>query len=72
MKQKLLITLALLMTWGTGIALGQTNATSITSGGYYRIYGSGSQGKSYLISNGSSLAGTGTNTVYSGTDNKDV
>ncbi|MBR5118811.1 MAG: hypothetical protein IK100_09225 [Muribaculaceae bacterium] len=72
MKQKLLITLALLMTWGTGIAWAQTNATSITSGGYYRIYGNGSQGKSYLISNGSSLAGTGTNTVYSGTDNKDV
>ena len=38
MKQKLLITLALLMTWGTGSAWAQTNATSITSGGYYRLY----------------------------------
>lgn len=38
MKQKLLFTLMFLMTWGTGIALAQTNATSITSGGYYRLY----------------------------------
>ena len=38
MKQKLLFTLMFLMTWGTGSAWAQTNATSITSGGYYRLY----------------------------------
>ena len=57
---------------GVSAAWAQTNATSITDGGYYRIYGSGSQGLSYLISNGSALAGTGTNAFYTGTDNKDV
>ena len=70
MKQ-LLLTMLLAAVGGVS-TWAQTNATSITSGGYYRIYGSGSQGKSYLISNGSSLAGSGTNNPYSGTDNKDV
>ena len=37
--------------------------------GYYRIYGSGSQAKSYLVADGTAnLKGTGTNVVYDGND----
>ena len=72
MKMKKFLLTMLLAVVGGASAWAQTNATSITSGGYYRIYGSGSQGKSYLISNESSLAGSGSNNPYSGTDNKDV
>ena len=41
--------------------------------GYYRIYGSGSQAKSYLLADGEgNVKGSGTNTLYDGADNADV
>lgn len=41
--------------------------------GYYRIYGCGSQAKSYLVADGTNnVKGTGTNVAYGGTDNADV
>ena len=52
----------------------QTAKTDVTpENGYYRIYGSGSQAKSYMLADGATnVKGTGTNVAYDGSDNADV
>ena len=77
MKQKLLFTLMFLMTWGTGIVLAQTNATSITSGSYYRIYSpnntANNQGRCIVYDyNGSNPTTTNAWNFYTTGDDRDV